>query len=346
VFAISVKTDIHFYGLLKTIGTTGKQLWRIIRGQALLLSAFGIPVGLLFGYFFGVWLTPVILNTSSLDFGAGINSTSPFIFVFAAVFSLLTVFIGCRKPGKIAAGVSPVEAVKYSGIADGGKRKKKKTRKVTPLFMAWANVTREKRKLCVIVLSLSLALILLNGAYSASRSFDMDAYISNHAISDFVVSHSTIFNLAFVEGKETGGVRQDFSNELTSLGITETGFVYYHENREHQLTPRAAQNFKVQFEAEYDLIRRYYRFSLPIYEQRIAEGILETQIYGLAKLPFERVFSDYDRLASGNYALSVAHSDTIPIYDVGDMGNISRKRKRYRAALDPDALLSVILSQK
>ena len=47
VFQISVTNDIRFYGLLKTIGTTGRQLRRIIRYQALALSLAGIPVGLL-----------------------------------------------------------------------------------------------------------------------------------------------------------------------------------------------------------------------------------------------------------------------------------------------------------
>ena len=43
IFYISVAHDIRFYGLLKTIGTTGKQLKRIVRRQALLLSCIGIP---------------------------------------------------------------------------------------------------------------------------------------------------------------------------------------------------------------------------------------------------------------------------------------------------------------
>ena len=50
VFQISVAGDIRFYGLLKTIGTTPRQLRRIIRTQALLLSLIGIPVGLRLGW--------------------------------------------------------------------------------------------------------------------------------------------------------------------------------------------------------------------------------------------------------------------------------------------------------
>ena len=66
----------------------------------------GVPIGLLAGYFSGVSLTPLMLNIYS-DLGGSSRSANPLIFVFAAAFSLLTVFIGCRKPGKIAARVSP-----------------------------------------------------------------------------------------------------------------------------------------------------------------------------------------------------------------------------------------------
>ena len=43
VFQISVTSDIRFYGLLKTIGTTGKQIRRMIRRQAYILVALRHP---------------------------------------------------------------------------------------------------------------------------------------------------------------------------------------------------------------------------------------------------------------------------------------------------------------
>jgi predicted transposase YbfD/YdcC len=44
--------------------------------------------------------------------------------------------------------------------------------------------------------------------------------------------------------------------------------------------------------------------------------------------------------------LNILDKTALYLISQADMGNISRKRKRYRAALDPDALLSVILSSK
>ena len=60
IFYINVTIDIRYYGLLKTIGTTGRQIRRMVRGQAFMLSAAGIPVGLLTGWFVGKGVLPFI----------------------------------------------------------------------------------------------------------------------------------------------------------------------------------------------------------------------------------------------------------------------------------------------
>jgi len=289
IFVISINADIHFFGLLKTIGTIGRQIRKIVRGQALILSALGIPIGLLCGYFSGVSLTPLMFNFFPAFSGGGTNA-NPLVFVFAVAFSLLTVFIGCRKPAKIAATVSPVEAVKYSGVTESGKRKAKKTRKVTALSMAWANVTREKRKFGVTVLSLSLALILLNSAFSATKSFDMDAYLSGSIISDFSVAHYTVFSNT-VNYTITDGITDDFLGEAAAHGAEEMSSVYYH-----------------------------YSF-----ESHSEDDMPVEQVYGVGKMELAR-FSDvdYEKLRSGNYAIvSRAVLDyggaVIKIPEIGDI---------------------------
>ena len=91
VFQISVSNDIRFYGLLKTIGTTPKQLRKIIRHQALLLALIGIPLGLVGGWLVGAELTPIIVSRFN-----GIVSTvsvNPVIFIGSALFALLMVLL-------------------------------------------------------------------------------------------------------------------------------------------------------------------------------------------------------------------------------------------------------------
>ena len=127
IFQLSILKEIRFYGLLKTVGTTKKQLKNLVYRQVWKLSAVGIPLGLVLGFLAGQLLIPFLTRVSGYE-GNGEIYFSPWIFVFGALFSLATVFISCRKPARIAGKVSPIEAVRYT---EGGvkRRRKKKGQK-------------------------------------------------------------------------------------------------------------------------------------------------------------------------------------------------------------------------
>lgn len=226
VFQISVTNDIRFYGLLKTIGTTPRQLRRIIRHQALALSLAGIPLGLAAGWLVGGQLTPVVI--AQLDGVVSVVSVDPVIFLLAALFSLVTVFLSCRKPGRMAGRVSPVEAVRYTeGTAGKKTRARRASGGVSLLSMARANLGRSRVKTAVTITSLALAVVLLNVTATFANSFDMDKYVASFTASDFIVADAGQF--------QTGG---DFFNSEMSLpqalvdeigaqgGVTEGGKVY------------------------------------------------------------------------------------------------------------------------
>ena len=225
VFQISVAGDIRFYGLLKTIGTTPRQLRRIIRIQALLLSLIGIPIGLLLGWLLGSVLTPVIV--ARLDGVTSLVSVNPLLFAGAALFALVTVLISCRRPGRLAGKVSPVEAVRYTEGKTLKQRKNRSGKGVSLLSMAWANLGRSRGKTFVTVLSLSLAVVLLTMTVTMVGSFDMDKYTANFTASDFILADAGQF--------QTGG--DAFNNEMAipqevidavndQGGITESGRIY------------------------------------------------------------------------------------------------------------------------
>ena len=193
IFQISVAGDIRYYGLLKTIGVTPKQLRRIIRQQALLLSVVGIPAGLLLGYGVGVLAVPIALSSSIMGGRYTTISISPWIFLGAAVFALLTVLLSCARPGRIAGSVSPVEAVRYTEVRQTDK-KARASRQVTPFSMARANLGRSKKKTALVVISLALAVVMLNLLTTFVTGFDMDKYLSQKSCADFVVSTTDYFN--------------------------------------------------------------------------------------------------------------------------------------------------------
>ena len=192
IFQISVTGDIRFYGLLKTIGTTPRQLRRIITQEALFLCILGIPIGLLLGYGIGAVLTPIVLETTSIIGTKATISSSPLIFIGSALFAIITVFLSCRKPGKMAAKVSPVEAAKYTeGMT--GKKKKRRSRGAKVYQMAFANLGRNKKKTALVIVSLTLSVTLLNVLFSLVNGFDMDKYVDRSNCADFIVSSTDYF---------------------------------------------------------------------------------------------------------------------------------------------------------
>lgn len=227
VFQISVAGDIRFYGLLKTIGTTPRQLRRIIRLQALALSAAGIPAGLALGWLLGGQLTPVV--AARLNGVRTVTSVSPWIFLVSALFALCTVLLSCRRPGRMAGKVSPVEAVRYAEGGGKARAKGRKARRVTPFTMAWANLGRSKGKAAVTVLSLSLAVVLLTVTVNFAGGFDMDKYVANFTASDFIVANAGKLQSGNVGFTDDMGLPQQVIDDIDAQGgVTAGGVVYGH----------------------------------------------------------------------------------------------------------------------
>lgn len=225
VFQISVTNDIRFYGLLKTIGTTGPQLKRIIRQQAWLLSVAGIPIGLLLGFLTGNRLTPVIM--AQLSYKNAFVSFNPYIFLGATLFSLLTVFLSCTRPGRMAAKVSPVEALRYTDGQTNRAQKRPKRRKTgtgaSLPVMAWANLSRGRGKTVVTVLSLTLAVVLATITYTFSTGFDMDKYLARNANVDFILGHADYFQSGAGFRTTDEEVPESVISDVNALGVIEEG---------------------------------------------------------------------------------------------------------------------------
>lgn len=224
VFQISVAGDVRFYGLLKTIGTTPRQLRRMIRQQALFLSIIGIPLGLVLGWLLGKVLLPVIV--SQLDGVVLTTSVSPWIFVGSALFALVTIFISCLRPGRMAGRVSPVEALRYTEGSGRSKGSRKKER-VSLFSMAWANLGRSRGKTIVTILSLALAVVLLTVTVTLVRGFDMDKYVSLQMATDFQIADAGYFQTGGAAFNDEEAMPEEVIEAVKAQGgITEGGAVY------------------------------------------------------------------------------------------------------------------------
>ncbi len=222
IFQISVIRDIRYYGLLKTIGATSRQVKKILRRQALFLGLMGIPLGLVLGFLIGTGIMPKIVEISTYEYTEMEVSANPWIFLGAAVFTMLTLWISTGNPARIAAKVSPVEAVRYT---DGGEPKQKRSRRTADRKgaaggmaaagrekkttdggklwrMAFSNLGRNKKRTVLVLCSLSLAVVLLNSVFTVTHAFDMDRYLRKFVSSDFLIANAVYYQSLYTGSSE------------------------------------------------------------------------------------------------------------------------------------------------
>lgn len=225
VFQISVTKDIRYYGLLKTVGTTGRQVKMILRRQALTLSALGIPLGIIVGFFIGKGIVPHILASTIFQSEAKV-SFHPLILAGSVIFSILTVFTSVGKPSRMAAKVSPVEAVRYTDNAQPKKqtRQKKSLRGGRIFRMALANLARNKGRTAVVIASLSLAVILLNSVFTITNSFDLDKYLKKFVTSDFLIANARYFNSEYWGSTDNTIDEENLSESFIEACQAQDGF--------------------------------------------------------------------------------------------------------------------------
>lgn len=196
VMYISLSRDIRQYGLLKTMGTTKKQLRSIVLRQTGRILAGGCVLGGAAGILITVTVIPRFLSGMYLQ-GRGEASAMiafrPWILVLAVVFGGLVTLLSSLWAMNRVVKMSPVEAVKYTGQKEphpekAGIRKCKKTGvdrnpKKSAVekswgysggipAMAWRNLFRFKRRFILTLLSLSLGILISLGAVVLSVGTD------------------------------------------------------------------------------------------------------------------------------------------------------------------------------
>ena len=150
IFRISINDKIQSYGQLRTIGATPKQIKRIVKREGRKLGSIGIVIGTVLGICGGFLL-----------FSKGFNAVS---YVATVILTLISswimVSVSIHRPVKIAAGISPIEAVRFTSVQNNI-RSRKKNIKLNPVSMGIANFKRDPKKTISIIASLSLGGIIL-----------------------------------------------------------------------------------------------------------------------------------------------------------------------------------------
>ena len=225
IFYISVASSIRNYGQLRTIGTTKRQIKKMVYREGKLLAAIAIPIGLIIGNVIGYLLVPVgwyWLTALCVTVGVGI-------------FAFIIVMISIRTPVKKAAAVSPMEALRYSDYKETMKESSVLHRKITPASLAKRNLSRQKTKSILTILSLSLGGVLVVLISTMLVSYDgvAEARVREFPTGEFNIQlnanqswDTADVSLAGLQQKNL--LNSDFVNAVESIdGVTGTKRWYY-----------------------------------------------------------------------------------------------------------------------
>ena len=166
LFYVSIISKTQEYGLLRIIGTTKKQIEKIVQREAVILCVRSLPIGVVLG-----GLTSYLLNPDGWHWPGAIVMT-----LIACAIMVIVIMAASRKPVKLAAKVTPVEAMRHTSYADDGNDKdtKKLHRSLTPCTLAGINMGRNKKKTILTILSLGICGILLMTSASYLNSIDIE----------------------------------------------------------------------------------------------------------------------------------------------------------------------------
>ena len=177
-FAISVSERTKQFGLLSSIGATKKQIRKMVYTEAFMISAIGIPLGIVSGVA-GIAITLRFIGNKFMGIGFSIPmrvTVSWKSMAIAAVIAVVTVIISAYLPSRRAMNISAIEAIKLNNDIKQSENPVKTSPLVYKFFgmsgvLANRYYKRSSKKYRTTVLSLAMSVILFVSASSFIRYF-------------------------------------------------------------------------------------------------------------------------------------------------------------------------------
>lgn len=304
VFSISVRTDIRVYGLLKNVGTTGKQLRKIVRMQALILSMAGIPIGLCLGVAATKIMAPSLAAGSSIsanmsDVPQAVVSIPPLMLLAAAAFTLLTVYFSSLQACRMVKRLSPVEALRLSDADRKGKRKGR-TVPANWWGMALYNVLRDAGKGFMVMLSMALVLVVVNCIVMLVNGYDLSSYQKITLAADFQLDRMG----AIGTQADFTGITPEIKEILDQCPDGRSGYVYY-SPQYHAMEDHLFSYMEDYFQANKKDMKK---FEKKIWKKAKKSGQIQVHFLGVDESVFNKLewkgdAPSWEEFSGGNYVL-------------------------------------------
>lgn len=178
IFQVGIVQKVQEYGKLKALGATKKQLKKVIFLEGMFLAIIGIPLGLLSGTLAGTVIFKVFiekgLNARTMGTWESVSAISLPVLLLVAVAAVLTVWLALKKPMRIVASISPMEAVRYqeSSKSKRGIRQGKKQMSIPA--MTFANFAGNRKRTITTIVTMGLSCVMFVTLANLAGNIDND----------------------------------------------------------------------------------------------------------------------------------------------------------------------------
>ncbi len=159
-FVISLTEKLRLYGMISSVGATGKQRKKMVYYEAVILGAIGIPLGILSG----VAATAIVVKVTGKLMEKGLGVELVFVvsvpaMILGALLSGVTVFLSAARTAGRAARLSPITAIRSNDTVKRGVKELKTPKLIGKLFgvggvISYKNLRRAKVKYRTTVVSI------------------------------------------------------------------------------------------------------------------------------------------------------------------------------------------------
>ena len=182
--SISVAKDVQFYGLLKTIGISPRQLRRVIyyrMGRVLLLA---LPTGLLLGCAVTQWIVPLLLGDLLEGFTqADFHWAVP---VVSALFSCGMIFVSFAMTARKVLSISPMAALRYTEDRVSRKTHRSADHATLP-WMGLQNAFRHPVKAFFVIGTFFLSSVTFLLCVTVLNGLSVDEYVNFNTAHDIAL---------------------------------------------------------------------------------------------------------------------------------------------------------------
>ncbi len=235
-FHISLNERVHQFGILMSVGATGRQLRESVLFEGVCIGIVGIPCGVLLGIV-SIWLLlPVVSRNFANILNSGVSLTlavSVPILVLSAVLSLITILLSAYIPAKKAVSTPVMECIRQTNEIRTDAKEVKTGKSAWKRYglegtLALKNFKRNKKRYRSIVFSLTLSVVLAvtGNAFSKSLKQLASRYTAEQADGDVMFAAQDLSEEQFLRIydriKETEGVyRSTWQADPVYSAVTE-----------------------------------------------------------------------------------------------------------------------------